>query len=56
VHLAVGCAFYFLVGLVPWFGTWAVWAIFFAGVGVIVATRGAGLVPERTTRVPYRQA
>jgi uncharacterized protein YacL len=50
VHLAVGCALYFLVGLVPWFGAWAAVGVFLAGVGVMVATRGAGLVPVRTAR------
>jgi len=50
VHLAVGCGLYFLVGLVPWFGAWAAVGVFLAGVGVMVATRGAGLVPVRTAR------
>jgi hypothetical protein len=46
VHLAVGCGVYFLVGLLPWVGKWAVFGVFLAGVGLVVATRGAGLIPR----------
>lgn len=46
VHLACGCAVYFVLGLVPWAGTWIAAAVFFAGVGLVVATRGAGLIPR----------
>jgi hypothetical protein len=43
-HLALGCALFFLVGLLPWVGTWATVIVALIGIGVIVATRAAGLV------------
>jgi hypothetical protein len=56
-RLAVGCALYFAVGLVPWIGWWAQLAVVLAGVGSIVATRGAGLLDRRAKDAsghPYR--
>jgi hypothetical protein len=50
VHLAVGCGLYFLVGLLPWVGKWSGPLVFLAGVGVMVATRVAGLFPEKPPR------
>jgi hypothetical protein len=47
VHLAVGCGLYFLAGLLPWVGKWAAPLVFLAGVGAVVATRVAGLFPDR---------
>jgi hypothetical protein len=44
VHLAAGCGMYFLATLVPWVGRWTPAAVFLVGVGVMVATRVAGLV------------
>ncbi len=55
VHLGLGCALYFLVGLIPWVGGWAVFGVFLAGVGVMVATRAAGVFPARPTRLPPGQ-
>jgi hypothetical protein len=43
-HLALGCALFFLVGLLPWVGKWATVIVVLVGIGVIVATRAAGLV------------
>jgi hypothetical protein len=51
VHLAAGCALYFLVGLIPWVGRWATIAVFLVGVGVMVATRCAGLIPAGKKRL-----
>lgn len=56
-RLAVGCALYFLIGLVPWVGWWAQLAVVLAGAGSIVATRGAGLLDRRAKDAsghPYR--
>ncbi len=47
VHLAVGCGLYFGVSLIPVVGSWAVLAVILAGIGSMVATRGAGLVARR---------
>ena len=52
VHLALGCSLYFLVGLVPGVGHWALSAVGLAGVGVVVATRGAGFFPGKAGRLP----
>ena len=49
VHLAFGCALLFFVGAIPYVGTVAEIFVFFAGIGVIVATRAAGLVPPRSS-------
>jgi carbonic anhydrase/acetyltransferase-like protein (isoleucine patch superfamily) len=48
VHLAFGCALLFFIGALPYVGTIAEIFVFFAGIGVIVATRAAGLVPPRS--------
>jgi hypothetical protein len=56
-RLAVGCALYFVIGLVPWVGWWAQLAVVLAGVGSVVATRGAGLLDRRSKDAsghPYR--
>jgi hypothetical protein len=56
-RLAVGCALYFVVGLLPWVGWWAQLAVVLAGAGSIVATRGAGLLdrrPKDPSGHPYR--
>jgi hypothetical protein len=49
VHLALGCAILFLVGAIPYVGTLAKAFVAFAGIGVIIATRAAGLVPPRAS-------
>jgi hypothetical protein len=48
VHLAFGCALLFIVGAIPYVGSVAEAFVAFAGIGVIVATRAAGLVPPRS--------
>jgi hypothetical protein len=47
VHLAVGCAIYAALAALPWVGHFVVAATMLAGIGVLVATRGAGLVRRR---------
>jgi hypothetical protein len=59
VHLAAGCALFFLVGLIPVVGSIMRLALALAGLGIMVATRGAGLVarPSDTppsSGMPYR--
>ena len=48
VHLAVGCAILFVVGAIPYVGSVAEVFVFFMGIGIIIATRAAGLVPVRS--------
>jgi hypothetical protein len=59
VHLAVGCALFLLFTAIPYVGSF-VWAgVLLMGLGAVVATRGAGLVPGREPqpdRGPYRTA
>jgi hypothetical protein len=47
VHLAVGCAIYAALAALPWVGGFVVAATVLAAIGVLVATRGAGLVRRR---------
>jgi hypothetical protein len=47
VHLAVGCALYLVASSVPWVGQYVTLTLALFGLGVLVATRGAGLVPVR---------
>jgi hypothetical protein len=51
-HLALGCALFFVVGLFPWVGTWATVILALVGVGVMVATRAAGLIKSGPRRGP----
>jgi hypothetical protein len=46
-HLAIGCALLFVARFVPWIGDLAGAFVWLVGVGVIVATRAAGLLPKR---------
>ena len=48
VHLAFGCAILFLIGALPYVGSIAEAFVAFMGIGIIVATRAAGLVPPRS--------
>jgi hypothetical protein len=48
VHLAVGSAILFVVGAIPYVGSVAVTFVFFMGIGIIVATRAAGIIPPRS--------
>jgi cytoskeletal protein CcmA (bactofilin family) len=55
VHLAVGCALFVALSAVPWVGPFVVVAVVLAGVGVLVATRGAGyFVRKNGPQTPYR--
>jgi hypothetical protein len=51
VHLALGCAILLLFGAIPYAGMVAKAFVAFAGIGVLIATRGAGLVPPRSNGV-----
>ncbi len=56
-HLAVGCALFFVIGIIPVIGGLMHAAIALIGIGVLVATRGAGLIKVRTPgQGPYRTA
>lgn len=46
-HLALGCFVYFLLGSIPFAGPLLKIAATFIGVGALVLTRGAGLLPPR---------
>jgi hypothetical protein len=48
VHLALGCAILFGVAAIPGLGPIAEAFVFFVGIGVVVATRAAGLIPPRS--------
>jgi len=47
VHLAVGCALLLVLGSIPYLGGFVTVALLFTSVGVVVATRGAGLFNPR---------
>jgi len=52
VHLAAGCVMLLVLGSLPVIGNF-VWAgVVFVGIGTLVATRGAGLIPNRKARTP----
>lgn len=44
VHLAFGCGLYLVASSVPWIGDYVTFTLALFGIGVIVATRGAGMV------------
>lgn len=50
VHLAVGCALFLVASAVPFVSGVVTFVIAFAGFGVFVATRGAGLLPNKPIR------
>lgn len=57
VHLAVGCAVYLVAGSLPFVGGLITFVLVMVGIGVMVITRAAGLVPPRkrnATAGPYR--
>jgi hypothetical protein len=57
VHLAVGCGLLAFVGALPWIGGFATIVVLMLAIGVLVATRGAGLVliaKQMTPAGPYR--
>jgi len=47
VHLGVGCALLLLIGWLPYVGTAVTAVVGLVGLGSLLATRGAGLVPPR---------
>jgi hypothetical protein len=47
VHLALGCALFVAVSWIPWVGSLVGGALVLAGIGVLVATRCAGLLPGK---------
>lgn len=56
-HLAFGCAALFVIGMIPVIGTFVTLFVGALGLGVIVATRGAGfLAKRRNGGTPYRTA
>jgi hypothetical protein len=56
VHLAVGCAIFVALAWIPWVGGFVVAAVVLAGIGVLVATRLAGMLVKRNGGAagPYR--
>ncbi len=49
VHLAAGCGLYFVASSLPWVGDYVTLTLALAGIGVVIATRAAGLIPTRTS-------
>ena len=47
VHLGVGCALFVALAAIPWIGHIVIVATILAGIGVLVATRCAGLLKRR---------
>jgi hypothetical protein len=47
VHLAVGCAFFLVASAIPYIGPIVMSVVAIIGIGSLVATRAAGLVPMR---------
>jgi hypothetical protein len=59
VHLAVGCALFIVVGAIPFVGHLVTIGVALVGIGVLVATRAAGLVQKKNgvpSSGPYRSA
>lgn len=55
VHLAVGCAIFVALSVIPWVGPFVCLALVLAGVGVLFGTRGAGyFVRKNGGSTPYR--
>jgi hypothetical protein len=56
VHLAVGCALFLVASALPWIGGLVTFGVILTGIGVVVATRAAGLVPRKNgvAAGPYR--
>jgi hypothetical protein len=47
VHLAVGCALFVALASIPWVGYFVIFGVMLAGVGILVATRGAGFFVKK---------
>ena len=60
VHLAVGCALFLVLGSLPYLGGLVTVALLFTSIGVVVATRGAGMFNPKNgappPSTPYRTA
>jgi MFS family permease len=60
VHLAVGCGLFVALSAIPWIGGFVVLAVLLAGIGVLVATRGAGFFVRKNgnggSKTAYRSA
>jgi hypothetical protein len=60
MHLAVGCGLFVALSAIPWVGGLVVAAVTLAGVGVLVATRGAGFFVRKNgnggSKTAYRSA
>jgi hypothetical protein len=54
VHLAVGCAIFAGLAAIPYVGSLVVAVVLVAGVGILVATRGAGYFVRKNGGTPYR--
>jgi len=48
LHLATGCAFFLLLGFIPYVGTGLTVIVVLLGIGSLVATRAAGFIPPRS--------
>jgi hypothetical protein len=56
VHLAVGCAIFVVLAAIPVVGGFVIVATVLAGMGILVATRGAGFLQRKNGGTPYRTA
>jgi len=56
VHLLVGCALFLVSGAIPFVNGVVMLAVVMMGIGVVIATRGAGAIGSRSTPSsgPYR--
>lgn len=52
VHLAVGCALLLVLGSIPYLGGFVTVALLFTSIGVVVATRGAGIFNPKNGAPP----
>ena len=52
VHLAVGCALFVALAAIPWVRHLVIVATVLSGIGVLVATRGAGFLRKRSGKAP----
>jgi hypothetical protein len=52
VHLAVGCALFMVLGALPFVGGFFIAATALVGIGVLIATRAAGLVKAKNGKRP----
>jgi hypothetical protein len=57
LHLALGCALFLVLGSLPFIGGFVSFAVVTVGLGAVIATRGAGLIPDSNGGGgPYRTA